>query len=105
MWGRMLFREISPPERIVFLNSFSNEQGGIARAPFFDGKWPLELLTRFDFEELGPSRTRFTVTWIPYAADEEEQATFDSNRESMRGGWTGTLDQLTALLGTMRDKD
>lgn len=105
MWGRMLFREILAPERIVFLNSFSNERGGIARAPFFDGKWPFELLTRFDFEELGANRTRFTVTWTPYGADDEEQATFDSNRESMRGGWTGTLDQLTAFLAQLKVKD
>ncbi len=31
-WGRFNYREIVAPERIVWLNSFSNENGGIARA-------------------------------------------------------------------------
>lgn len=101
MWGRMVFREILPPERIVFLNSFSDEQGGLTRAPFFDGKWPLEILTRFDFAELGPQRSRFTVTWTPHEATAEEQSTFDANHESMQGGWTGTLDKLTSFTQTL----
>ena len=101
MWGRMVFREIVPPEHIVFLNSFSDEHGSLARAPFFDGKWPLEILTRFDFAELGPGRSRFTVTWTPHEATAEEQATFDANRESMQGGWTGSLDKLTAYASTL----
>ena len=54
MWGRFVFREIVAPERIVFINSFSDENAGLTRAPFFDGKWPLEMLTVFSFEELGP---------------------------------------------------
>jgi Activator of Hsp90 ATPase homolog 1-like protein len=31
MWGRFNYREIIAPERIVWLNSFSNEKCGIAR--------------------------------------------------------------------------
>ena len=30
MWGRMVYREITPPERMVFINSFSDEAGGLA---------------------------------------------------------------------------
>jgi uncharacterized protein YndB with AHSA1/START domain len=29
MWGRMVYREIVPPERLVFINSFSDEKGGL----------------------------------------------------------------------------
>jgi uncharacterized protein YndB with AHSA1/START domain len=105
MWGRMMFREITPPERIVFINSFSDEHGGLARAPFFDDKWPLEILTHFDFAELGPNRSRFTVTWTPCNATEEEQAMFDANHASMNGGWTGTLDQLAEYVATQKAKD
>ena len=94
MWGRFVFREIVAPERIVFLNSFSDEKGGLVRAPFFDGKWPLEMLSTFLFEELGDGRTRFTVKWIPLDARPEEIATFDANRPSITGGWTGTLEKL-----------
>ena len=65
MWGRFVFREIKAPERIVFLNSFSDEEAGLVRAPFFDGKWPLEVLTVFEFEELGANRSHFNLTWTP----------------------------------------
>src|SRR3982751_3161850 len=33
MWGKWTFREIAPQERIVLVNSFSDEKGGVARHP------------------------------------------------------------------------
>ena len=50
MWGRMVYREIVPPERLVFINSFSDEQGGLTRPPF-EQPWPVEMLSIFTFEE------------------------------------------------------
>jgi uncharacterized protein YndB with AHSA1/START domain len=44
MWGRFVYREIVAPERIVHINSFSDDKGGITRAPF-SSTWPLEVLT------------------------------------------------------------
>ena len=32
-WGRFVYREISPPERLVYVNSFSNAEGGVTCAP------------------------------------------------------------------------
>src|SRR5437899_7660320 len=29
MWGRFVYREITPPERLIFVNSFSDEDAGI----------------------------------------------------------------------------
>ena len=98
MWGRFVFREIKAPERIVFLNSFSDEQAGLVRAPFFDGKWPLEVLTVFEFEELGDNRSRFTLTWTPENATAEERATFASNFASAGEGWSGSLEKLETYL-------
>lgn len=100
MWGRFIYREIVEPERIVIVSSFSDETGGIARAPFFDGKWPLELLSTFAFAETASGGTEFSVTWVPLRATDEELAVFAANRPSMTGGWTGTLDQLEAYLRT-----
>ena len=34
LFGRFIYREIVPPEKIVFVSSFSDAQGGIAHAPF-----------------------------------------------------------------------
>lgn len=103
MWGRFIFREIVVPERIIFVNSFSDEMAGLTRAPFFDGKWPLETLTTFLFDVMDGGGTRFTVKSTPLNATAEELAVFDANRPSMTGGWTGTLEKLGDYLITIDD--
>ena len=97
MWGRMVYREIVPPEKIVFINSFSDEHGGLTRHPM-SPTWPIELLSTFTFEEQPGGKTRFTVRWSPHNATAEEQRTFDEGHGSMNQGWSGTLDQLEAYL-------
>lgn len=96
IWGRQVYREIEPPERLVFINSFSDAEGGLSRHPFAP-TWPLELLSTFELRE-ADGRTAFTVTWTPHYATPEERAAFDAGHDSMRQGWTGTLDQLEAFL-------
>ena len=96
MWGRWVIREIVVPERLVFINSFSDESGGLARPPFPE-PWPLEMLSRITFTESG-GRTTVTVTWTPHDSTEAERKTFDAGRASMQQGWGGTLDQLAAYL-------
>ena len=97
MWGRMVYREIVPPEKIVFINSFSDEQGGLTRHPMAP-TWPLEMLSIFTFEEQPGGKTRFAVRWSPHNATAEEQATFDSGHASMNTGWSGTMENLEAYL-------
>jgi uncharacterized protein YndB with AHSA1/START domain len=97
MWGKFVFREVTAPERMVFVNSFSDEAGGTTRHPLHLS-WPLEMLTTFTFEELPGGRTKFTTRWQALNATPEEQNTFDTNHNSMRMGWTGTLDNLQAYL-------
>lgn len=97
MWGRMLYRKIAPPERIVFINSFSDEAGGLTRHPLAPN-WPLQLLSTYTFEKQPGDKTKFTVRWQPFEATPEEQAAFDAGHASMTGGWSGTLDQLEAYL-------
>jgi uncharacterized protein YndB with AHSA1/START domain len=97
IWGRQVFREIVPPEKLVFINSFSNEKGGLARHPM-SPTWPIELLSVFTFEELPGGKTRFTVRWSPHNPTAEEQKTFDAGHASMTGGWSGTMEQLAGYL-------
>jgi uncharacterized protein YndB with AHSA1/START domain len=97
MWGKMVYREISPPDRIVFINSFSDEAGGTTRHPMAP-TWPLEMLSIFTFEDQPGGKTKFTVRWAPHNATEEERKTFDAGHDSMRQGWGGTLDQLEGYL-------
>ena len=100
MWGKFVFREIMAPERMVFINSFSDEAGGTTRHPLHMS-WPLEMLSIFTFEEQPGGKTRFTVRWSPHNATEEEQKTFDAGLDSMQQGWSDTLDQLAAYLAKL----
>lgn len=101
MWGRMVYREITPPERIVLINSFSDEAGGLTRHPLAPN-WPLQMLTVFTFEEQPDGKTKFTVHWSPYEATVEEQEVFDAGHASMTMGWSGTFENLEAYLAGMR---
>ncbi len=99
MYGRFIYREIVAPERLVFVNSFSDANGGITRAPFpqLKGKWPLEVLNVVRLTELGGTTT-LTLRASPLNATEEEKDIFTGNIASMRQGYGGTFDQLAEYL-------
>jgi uncharacterized protein YndB with AHSA1/START domain len=96
MWGRWVYREIAAPERVVFVNSFSDEAGGLTRAPF-SGAWPLEMLTTLTLAEQG-GKTTLTLRVRGLAETEEERKTFEDGFESMQQGFGSALDQLGELL-------
>jgi uncharacterized protein YndB with AHSA1/START domain len=96
MWGRWIFREITAPERIVLVQSFSDEHGGIGRHPM-SPTWPREMLSTTRIEATG-GRTRLTIEWLPLNATAEECGTFDAGRDGMTQGWNGTFDQLAEYL-------
>lgn len=97
MWGLFTYREIVPQQRLVFVNTFSDEKAGVTRHPGHD-KWPLYMLSTFTFEDAPGGKTKFTVRWQTLDATEEEQNTFDSLHDSMTQGWGGTMDQLETYL-------
>jgi uncharacterized glyoxalase superfamily protein PhnB/uncharacterized protein YndB with AHSA1/START domain len=103
MWGKFVFREIVPQQRIVFINSFSDEAGGTTRHPLHKD-WPLEMLSVFTFEDAPGGKTKFTVRWQPHNATPAESKTFDAGRTSMTQGWGGTMDQLAAYLAQSKTK-
>jgi uncharacterized protein YndB with AHSA1/START domain len=96
MWGKFVYREIQAPERLVFLNSFSDENEGIQRAPF-SGTWPLEMFNEWTLtEEKG--KATLHMQGGPGEANEEEQRTYREGIPSMHQGFGGTFDQLDAYL-------
>ena len=96
IWGRFVFREITAPERLLYVNSFSDPNGEIAYSPFH-GAWPRELLTTVTFVEKSGG-TEVTVSWQPVEATAEERKAFDDNHASMQGGWGGSFDVLAEYL-------
>jgi len=101
MWGKFVYRDVTPPGRLVFINSFSDPEGGITRHPGAED-WPLEMLSTFSFDELPDAKTMFTVRWAPHNASDAERKVFDDNRPSMTAGWNGTMEQLEAYLPKVR---
>jgi uncharacterized protein YndB with AHSA1/START domain len=97
MWGKFVYREIIPPQKLVFINSFSDEAGGLTRHPLAP-IWPMQMLSTFTFDEQPGGKTKFTVHWTPYDATDEERKTFDAGHDSMMQGWGGTMDQFAAYL-------
>ncbi|MBI3452146.1 MAG: SRPBCC domain-containing protein [Rhodospirillales bacterium] len=96
MWGKIMYREIAAPERLVFVVSFSDEQGGVTRHPM-SPSWPIETLSTMIFAERD-GKTTLAVRWAPHNATEQERKAFDAGHSSMTQGWTGTFDQLAAYL-------
>ena len=96
MWGLWTIHEVQPLKKLVFINSFSDAERRLTRHPLNAG-WPLELMSEIQFEET-PNGSRVTISWLPYHATEAESAIFDSNRESLRMGWGGSLGVLEKTL-------
>jgi uncharacterized protein YndB with AHSA1/START domain len=97
MWGLVTYKEILPPSRLVYRQSFSNPEGGLTRHPMAP-TWPLEMLTIMEFLPEGEKQTRLKISWIYAGIDDAEGETFRGAHEGMNGGWTGSLDGLYAHL-------
>lgn len=99
VFGRFVFREIVAPERLVFINSFSDADGGITRAPFpqLGGAWPLEVDIVMTLTESN-GKTTLNLRSAPINATEQEHAMFASMTDSMRQGFGGTFDKLDEYL-------
>jgi len=101
MWGKFVYREVAPTDKMVFVNSFSDENGGTVRAPF-STEWPLEVLSTLNFVR-HEHKTTLEMHAVPINASESENATFAAMRDSLSQGWNGTLDQLADYLSDARN--
>jgi len=101
IWARFIYREIVPPERLVFINSFSDPDGGIARPPFpqLGSAWPLEILNTVTLEEQD-GKTTLTLRGRPINASEEAWEAYVGMFASMQQGFGGTFDKLAAYLAS-----
>ncbi|HJT15786.1 MAG TPA: SRPBCC family protein [Thermoanaerobaculia bacterium] len=100
IWGKWVYREISEPHRLVFISSFSDENGGIGRHPM-SADWPRETLSTILFDEKN-GKTTVTVKWVPINATDIERKTFREAKPSMTGGWGGTLASLESYLAEVQ---
>ena len=100
MWGKWTFKEIDAPGKLVFIDAFSDKDGGLGRHPLAP-TWPAQMMTTVLFSDFGP-KTLITIQWSPYEADEVERKTFSEGMVSMNQGWSGTFERLDAYLKESR---
>ncbi len=100
MWGKWVFREIVKPERLVFVSSFSDKDGGLTRHPMAP-TWPIEMLGTATFIDQG-GKTLLVNRVVALNASDEERRTFEGGFASMTQGYGGTWDQLAAYLASLQ---
>lgn len=103
MWARFVYREVAPPERLIYVSGFSDAEGGLTRAPFPEIRdtFPLEILNALTFTESN-GRTSLSLRAHPLNATAAEQATFSGMFGSMQQGFGGTFEVLAEYLAKMR---
>ena len=100
MWGKFVYREIVPITKLVFIVSFSDENGGITRHPLA-ANWPEEMLNTLTLSEEN-GKTTLTLRGKPINATEEENAMFYNSFEGMNQGFAGTYKQLEDYLSNIK---
>ena len=98
MYGKIQYKEIKQPDRIVYTQQFCDENGAISRHPLAP-TWPETMLTTILFSPESATQTRVTITWEAYGpTTESELQTFIDARAGMTQGWTGSFDKLEEYL-------
>jgi uncharacterized protein YndB with AHSA1/START domain len=92
VWATGVYKEIVEPERLVYTDSFGDENGNIVSAAHYgmDPDFPLETLVTVVLEDIGNGRTRMTMTHGPVPAGEMF--------EGMEQGWSESFDKMAASL-------
>jgi len=96
MWARFIFREIVVPERLVWLNGFSDEHAGLTRNPWVPS-FPLETLNTLTLAEQD-GKTLITITVVPFNASEEETRIFAGGINGMKMGFGASFKVLADYL-------
>ncbi len=99
-WGKFVYREIVAPEKLVFVSSFSDENGGVSRNPFAT-QWPLEILNTLTLADQD-DKTLLTISGGPINATQEERQFFMQMMSGVEQGFGGTFDQLEEYLAKIQ---
>jgi uncharacterized protein YndB with AHSA1/START domain len=90
-WTTGVYREIVPMERIVYTDSFADQNGNVVPASYYNmsGDWPLELMVMVTFDERGGK----TVMTLRHEGIPEGHM-----KEECEAGWNESFDKLDESL-------
>lgn len=98
MFGKIRYKEITKPSKLIYTQIFTDENENVSRHPFAP-TWPESMLTTIRFFAETGETTRVEITWIvDGAATDIECKTFHDAKAGMTQGWTGSFDKLEQYL-------
>ncbi len=96
LWGLTTYKEIVAPEKLVYVQQFSDKDRGLGVHPMAP-TWPKRMLTTVHFQDFGP-KTLISLYWAAIDPSEAEMKTFQQGMDGMKGGWGGSFDRLDEYL-------
>jgi len=102
IFGIFLYREIAPPERIVFLTAFADKDANLGRHPMMHD-WPRYILNILTLTEHN-RKTTLTMRGVPHDPTEAETKAFKEALKYLTPGFQGTFDQLEAYLAREQER-
>lgn len=100
LWGKAVYKEVTRPSFLSYVQSFSDENGGDGFHPLAP-EWPKDMYTEVRFEAEG-NKTKVTLQWSPVNPTAKGAQIFHEGRESMNGGWGGSFAKLDEYLLQMQ---
>ncbi|MCF6285702.1 MAG: SRPBCC domain-containing protein [Candidatus Hydrogenedentes bacterium] len=98
-FSKMVFQEVTEPERLVWHHSSTDSDWDIITNPMMPD-WPRVLLTTVTFAAIG-DKTKVRLTQVPLEATDAELACFAGAMANMDHGWGAgykVLDEVLAEL-------
>ncbi|MCP4429608.1 MAG: SRPBCC domain-containing protein [Gammaproteobacteria bacterium] len=100
MWLFTRYEEVKSPQKLVFLQYFSNQNGDIVPMTHIPD-WPKDMLATLLFEEISENNTRLTFLWEPRDPTSQEVEAFESTRADHESGWGAGMEQLRIYLSAL----
>ncbi len=100
MFGKLVYRELDPHERLSFVVSFTDPEGNPIRHPM-SATWPLEVLSTITLTEEDGKTTLHMVN-VPINAAEEDHATFAGGFDGMTIGTDGMMANYEVYLESIQ---
>ena len=103
-FSKMIFQEVTEPEKLVWHHSSSDSAWNIIASPMM-ADWPRVLLTTVIFEDMG-DQTKVRLSQVPIDPTDAETACFAATMAGMDNGWGGgyaLMDELFVELQAEND--